>query len=154
MEWAAVINNPLLKNLPFKIELNKWGQILMSPASNSHGNLQYKTGSRIEPEKRGKGEIITEFSVQTSQGVKVADVAWVSDEFIEKYDFETPYSCAPEICVEIVSPSNPKEEIEEKIELYLAKEAREIWIVSDDGNTRYYSYKGELSQSVELDIDK
>lgn len=23
MEWASVINNPLLRNLPFKIELNK-----------------------------------------------------------------------------------------------------------------------------------
>lgn len=35
MEWASVISNPLLQNLPFKIELNKWGKILMSPASNS-----------------------------------------------------------------------------------------------------------------------
>jgi len=24
MEWAEVINNPFLKDLPFKIELNKW----------------------------------------------------------------------------------------------------------------------------------
>ena len=28
MEWQQVINNPLLQNLPFKIELNKWGKIL------------------------------------------------------------------------------------------------------------------------------
>ena len=37
MEWASVISNPLLRDLPFKIELNKWGKILMSPANNNHG---------------------------------------------------------------------------------------------------------------------
>jgi len=30
MEWAEVVDNPLLQDLPFKIELNKWGKILMS----------------------------------------------------------------------------------------------------------------------------
>ncbi|MCI5150128.1 MAG: Uma2 family endonuclease, partial [Candidatus Electrothrix sp. MAN1_4] len=40
MDWASVIANPYLQNLPFKIELNKWGKILMSPASNHHGILQ------------------------------------------------------------------------------------------------------------------
>ena len=48
MEWQAVIDNPLLHDLPFKIELNKWGKILMSPASNNHGRLQYLIGSRLE----------------------------------------------------------------------------------------------------------
>jgi len=37
MDWTSVINNPFLKDLPFKIELDKWGRILMSPASNNHG---------------------------------------------------------------------------------------------------------------------
>ena len=40
MDWAGVLNNPFLRDLPFKIELNKWGKILMSPASNHHGMLQ------------------------------------------------------------------------------------------------------------------
>jgi len=70
MDWSAVIKNPFLKNLPFKIELNKWGQILMSPASNNYGNLQFKAGSRIHDAKKGRGEIIIECSINTSQGVK------------------------------------------------------------------------------------
>jgi Uma2 family endonuclease len=150
MDWASVISNPLLRDLPFKIELNKWGQILMSPASNNHGNLQFKVGVRIQESKKGKGEIITECSIDTSQGVRVADVAWASDQFIEKYGFETPYSRAPEICVEIVSPSNSKGEIEEKIELYLAKGACEVWIISEDGTIRFFTYDGEIEESVEL----
>jgi Uma2 family endonuclease len=146
MEWAQVINNPFLKNLPFKIELNKWGQILMSPASNNHGRLQYEVGALID-KKKGNGKIIIECSIETSDGVKVADVAWASDEFLERYAYNTPYIKAPEICVEIISPSNSKGEIEEKIQLYLAKGALEVWTVEETGKTRYYSYEGELNDS-------
>ena len=90
MDWANVINNPYLRNLPFKIELNRWGKILMSPASNHHGRIQYEVGSYIDTHKQS-GKIMMECSIQTSDGVKVADVAWASDAFIEKYGFETPY---------------------------------------------------------------
>jgi len=143
MEWANVINDPLLENLPFKIELNKWGKILMSPASNNHGRLQYEIGSLIDKQK-GNGKIIMECSIETSDGVKVADVAWASDEFIGKYGYDTPYIKAPEICVEITSPSNSKGEIEEKIQLYLAKGAKEVWIVDNNGNIKYFSSEGEF----------
>jgi Uma2 family endonuclease len=149
MEWANVINNPFLKNLPFKIELNKWGKILMSPAGNNHGKLQYEVGSVIDKSK-GSGKIIMECSIQTSDGVKVADVAWASDKFIEKYEYKTPYNKAPEICVEITSPSNSKGEIEEKTQLYLARGALEVWIVDDTGKIKYFSHEGELEYSSEL----
>ncbi|AFL72499.1 hypothetical protein [Thiocystis violascens] len=66
MNWASTINNPFLKNLPFKIELDKWGKILMSPASNNHGSLQFETGVKIRDAKKGKGKVITECSIQTS----------------------------------------------------------------------------------------
>ena len=150
MDWSSAINNPFLKDLPFKIELDKWGKIIMSPASNNHGSLQFETGARIRDAKKGKGKVITECSIQTSQGVKVADVAWASDSFIEKFGFETPYKRAPEICLEVVSPSNYQGEIDEKIALYLSKGAREVWIVSEGGKTKYYTYEGEIEFSEEI----
>ncbi len=150
MDWSSAINNPFLKDLPFKIELDKWGKILMSPASNNHGSLQFETGAKIRDAKKGKGKIITECSIQTSQGVKVADVAWASDLFITKFGFETPYKRAPEICVEVVSPSNSQGEIDEKIELYLSKGAHEVWIVREDGKTKFYTYEGEIDDSSEI----
>ncbi|MEE8523364.1 MAG: Uma2 family endonuclease [Thermoanaerobaculia bacterium] len=116
MDWASVIENPLLKNLPFKIELNRFGQLLMSPASNRHGRTQSRMVVALSRRRR-RGEVIAECSIQTSDGVKVADVAWASDEFIAKFGYETPYRKAPEICVEITSPSNSAAEIEHKIEL-------------------------------------
>lgn len=48
MQWSEVLENPLLVNLPFKIELNKFGKLLLSPASNNHGQLQYVVGRKLE----------------------------------------------------------------------------------------------------------
>ncbi len=147
MEWSEVINNPLLKDLPFKIELNKFGKILMSPASNSHGRTQVKLATNLT-NKLPNGEVITECSIQTSEGVKVADVVWASNEFIETYAYKTPYPKAPEICIEIVSPSNSNAEIAEKIELYLAKGAQEVWIVYDSGKINIFTHAGEIQKST------
>ena len=147
MEWAEVINNPILKDLPFKIELNKFGKILMSPASNSHGRTQAKLVTNLT-NKLPNGEVITKCSIQTSEGVKVADVVWASDDFIDTYAYKTPYPKAPEICIEIVSPSNSKIEIAEKIELYLAKGATEVWIAYDNGEINTFSHEGQIKQSL------
>ena len=36
MNWQEVCANPALQNLPYKMELNQQGQIIMSPASVLH----------------------------------------------------------------------------------------------------------------------
>ena len=147
MEWAEVISNPLLRNLPFKIELNRFGKILMTPSSNQHGRIQGRMAANLI-NKLPNGEVITECSIQTSEGVKVADVAWASDEFIRTFAYETPYPKAPEICIEIVSPSNSKAEIIGKVELYLAKGAQEVWVIYEGGKIVTYSHVGEIEHSA------
>jgi len=149
MEWTDVVDNPLLQDLPFKIELNKWGKILMSPASNNHGNLQFKVGNLINSAKHN-GEIIMECSINTPKSVKVADVAWASDKFIAQHGFNTPYEFAPEICVEIICPSNSTKEMDEKIKLYLKQGAKEVWLCNQDGDISYYSQSGKLDNSLEI----
>ncbi len=144
--WQEVIRDPLLHNLPFKIELNKYGKILMSPASNLHGWIQGELAFQIRSRKK-TGHVITECSIQTADGVKVADVVWASDEFIQQHGFKTPYQKAPELCVEIVSPSNSKAEIEEKVNLYLAKGALEVWVVSEAARIEFYSHTGLVKKS-------
>lgn len=146
MDWASVIDNPLFENLPFKIELNRFGQILMSPASNRHGRTQTKVAISLDRRQRS-GEVITECSIETRDGVKVADVAWASSEFIARFGYQTPYPKAPEVCVEIVSPSNSTAEIEQKVELYLAKGALEVWVVDEGGGVAVHSHVGKLASS-------
>lgn len=146
MEWSEVLENKLLKDLPFKIELNKFGKLLMSPASNDHGRKQSRLAALLL-DKLPNGEVISECSIQTSDGVKVADVAWLSDSFVAEFGFLTPYPKAPEICIEIVSPSNSNAEIKEKIELYLAKGALEVWIAYDLDDIHIFTHTGTISKS-------
>lgn len=146
MQWSEVVDNPYFENLPFKIELNRYGKVEMTPASNKHGRLQFHIGTLLE-RKLKKGEALIECSIQTTEGVKVADVAWCSKAFIKQYGYETPYSHAPEICIEIVSPSNSKEEMINKAQLYLHTGAEEVWIVWESGTVDYYGKMGKLALS-------
>ena len=118
----------------------------MSPASNKHGFLQFEVGSQIK-ENRKSGRVFMECSILTSEGVRVADAACASDEFVEEFGEVTPFPKAPEICVEIKSPANSKGEMEEKIRLYLEKGAQEVWIVDLSGKTKFYSHVGEIKRS-------
>ena len=146
MKWQDVIEHPSLKDLPFKIELDENGKIIMSPASNRHGRLQVKL-SLLLAKYASDGELYLECSIDTRKGVKVADVAWSSPEFFAEYGEITPLPVAPEICIEIVSPSNSQREMMEKIDLYLAKGAREVWLCDDDGNLTIHTPKGMIQRS-------
>ena len=146
MQWSEVIESPYFKNLPFKIELNRYGKVEMTPASNRHGRLQSLISTLLDRNLK-KGEALTECSIQTAEGVKVADVAWCSMAFVKQYGYETPYSHAPEICVEIVSPANSKEEMINKAKLYLETGAQEVWIAWENGIVDYYDKTGKLELS-------
>lgn len=146
MQWSDVVDNPYFENLPFKIELNRYGKIEMTPAANKHGRLQLRLGALLD-RKLKHGEALTECSVQTTEGVKVADVAWGSKSFIKQHGYATPYISAPDICVEIVLPSNSKEEMTHKVQLYLQAGAKEVWIIWENGIIDYYNAAGTLEQS-------
>ena len=146
MEWADVLNDKSLQDLPYKIELNGYGQIVMSPASNWHSNLQMKIGLMMSRQSK-TGTVLTESSVQTSDNVKSPDVIWASDKFMKLHGWETPFTAAPEICVEVLSPSNSKAEIELKRRLYFGKGAKEVWLCDNDGAMSFYDPSGEIAQS-------
>jgi Uma2 family endonuclease len=146
VKWQELMDNPFFRNIPYKVELNKYGTILMSPASNWHGILQFNVGSEIKARKKS-GVIIVECSILTGEGVRVADVAWASDEFFAEFGDKTPYPKAPEICVEIKSPANSCAEMEEKTRLYLEKGAYEVWIVDEQGKVNFFSHTGKIRNS-------
>ena len=93
------------------------------------------------------GTVIAECSVETSEGTKVADVAWASTQFILTNKDMTPFVEAPEICIEILSPSNNAAEMDEKKELYFARGCKEFWVCDSEGNIKFYKYTGELEHS-------
>ncbi len=146
MQWSDVLADPTLRNLPYKIELNEYGKIVMTPASNRHGSMQVEIALRLS-RIADVGKVITECSVDTRMGVKVADVAWCSPAFIDRHGLETPYSEAPDICVEIVSPSNSEKEMVEKRQLYFEQGAKEVWIVSEEGDAQVFGPEGLMPES-------
>ena len=119
-KWQELIENPFFGDMPYKIELNKFGQILMSPASNRHGILQNRVTREIEFDKQ-IGVVVIECSILTSEGVRVAGVAWLSDEFYAEFGERTPFPKALEICVEIKFPGNSRAEMDEKNSALLGK---------------------------------
>ncbi len=141
MEWSDILNDPTLQNLPFKIELDKFGKLLMSPASNKHGIAQSRISTALM-QRHPSGITITECSISTSEGTKVADVAWASNAFINEWGTVTPFPRAPELCVEIVSPSNSREEMRIKKDLYLDVGAQEVWVVYMDSHMDIFTTDG------------
>ena len=147
LTWQDVINDKSLQDLPYKIELNRYGKVEMSPASNMHAIVQGELLHLIKTCLPG-GIAIPGCSVQTSAGVKVPDVAWCSYRFFEVQGTQTPFPVAPEICVEVVSPSNSNVEMIEKTALYFATGAQEVWLVDLDGNIAFHGPEGPRAQST------
>ena len=149
MNWQEVCEREDLRDLPYKIETNRYGQVVMSPASNHHGFLQARL-SYLPLDLGPEGSrVISECSVDTDDGTKVADVAWLSQEFWKSRGAETPYSKAPEICVEIQSPSNSKSEMDFKRQLYFGAGASEVWICGEAGELTFY-VGGEMVEASEF----
>ncbi len=72
----------------------------------------------------------------------------MSDAFVESVSAEAfALPTAPEICVEVMSPSNVWAEMEEKVTLYLARGAQEVWICEADGVIRVFGHEGERTAS-------
>jgi Uma2 family endonuclease len=94
---------------------------------------------------------VTECPVSTPDGVKAIDVAWLAPERDQEADTETCLTRAPEVCVEILSPSNTAREIDEKIALYFEADASEVWICERDGTLKFhFSSPPEIRKSSEL----
>ena len=147
MNWQQVCEHPDLRNLPFKIELNETGHILMSPVKVYHSAFQGKIAAFLYFNMDG-GEVLAECAINTGMGTKVADVAWASSDRFERVRAEVQCSIAPEICIEVISDSNTDQEMNQKKALYFAMGALEVWICSEHGYMKFYDADGELSASI------
>jgi len=147
MNWQQACEHPDLKDLPFRVELNERGQIVMSPVKVVHsvcqGDIEYLLRMLMKT-----GKAMPECAISTRKGTKVADVAWASQKRLERIRYETECSVAPEICVEVLSDSNTEEEMEEKKQLYFENGAHEVWICTQDGGMSFHDAKGEMEVSA------
>lgn len=147
LSWEDLCRDPHLQDLPYKIETNEWGQIVMSPTYVWHGKYQFRIGQLLA-EHLSAGEVVTECAIKTAKGTKVADVVWCSLERWEEVKDEFDASIAPEICVEVLSPTNAPGEMEEKKRLYFEAGAEEVWTCDEEGRVRFFTAEGERDASA------
>jgi Uma2 family endonuclease len=111
--WEEIVSHvpDLFEDNPERIETDAFGNILMSPPPGyHHQKCCFRIASLLEKLLPGNGTVLEQY-VLTDEGIRMPDVIWLSPERVEKYP-DQPISPAPDICVEVRSPSNAIRELE------------------------------------------
>ncbi|MBV9877426.1 MAG: Uma2 family endonuclease [Verrucomicrobia bacterium] len=146
--WSEIMAASPIDHSISKIETDREGNVIMSPsAGKDHGDRQAEIVYQLKL-LLPKGGVLTECGVSTQEGNKTPDISWTS---IYHPQFRQPdvkvLNPAPEICVEVLSPSNSAEDIDLKRRLYFEEGAQEVWICGLEGQMKFFSRVGELNAS-------
>lgn len=141
--WNELQADPRFARLDERVETDRFGRIIISPPpSVRHGSYQFRIGVLLS-QHLNSGRVITECPISTADGVKAADVAWASTPCLRELGSKPCFERAPEICVEVVSPSNTSEEIREKSALYFDAGAKEVWHCAESGLMSFWESIGD-----------
>jgi Uma2 family endonuclease len=139
--WNELATTP---GLPEKFELDEYGEIveLIAPKL-PHQRLVRAVSVQLEMQLGG--EALPGVNVSTNFGVRIPDVAWRKEWPSTNED---PLPTAPTICVEVLSESNTRREIDGKTAAYLEAGAQEVILIETSGRIRYFGADGERAQSA------
>lgn len=139
--------DPTFEDVAGTMEITEWGEILMTPVGKRHGLMAMRLGERLR--QALGGHAMTEVGVATAIGVRAPDVAWCSDGWLAAHPEDLPLASAPEICVEIVSATNPLPKLREKAVAYVNAGAREAWLLfPETGRREIYTPEGQAETSA------
>jgi lipopolysaccharide transport system ATP-binding protein len=79
------------------------------------------------------GHVLVDVPIETKDGIRKADVAWISNARRATLNREPAYSGAPEICVHLKSHETNKADLFKNRGLLMRAGARENWICTADG---------------------
>ncbi len=111
-----------------------------SMPSPIHGRIQAKFTSKLVSyvEENNLGAVYTETHFEFAEKLsRVPDIAFVSFErFPEDGEDESSrWHIAPDLAIEIISPTDDYEDVQEKITEYFTFGVRQVWIVSPESKT-------------------
>jgi len=136
--WAELLADRDLARFEGRIETDRHGQIIMSPPpAPTHGSFQSEIAYLLRS-LMPNGRTLAECPISTADGVKAADVAWASPECMRELGDRVCFPRAPEVCVEVLSPSNTEAEMREKMALYFDAGAREVWLCGATGAMSFF----------------
>ena len=140
--WSQLRTDPLivqeLAKFEGRVETDRHGHIIMLPPPGlPHGGFQSEITHLLRT-LLPAGRVFTECPVSTADGVKGADVAWISRARLAAKSRKNILTAAAEICVEVLSPDNTRAEMAEKKALYFAAGAKEVWFCDRDGVMTFF----------------
>jgi Uma2 family endonuclease len=136
--WAEIVSDPRLAKLPDRIETDRHGHILMTPPPGfTHSDRQGQIADLLK-DLLPDGRTLPECPISTADGVKAVDLVWLVSGRAELRERPLVLTTAPEICIEVFSPSNTQREIDEKRALYFDAGATEVWICNLDGSMSFF----------------
>jgi Uma2 family endonuclease len=142
--WEA---RPYHEDDPDRYELNEFGEWIVSPRPST-GHQQVASVVAFQLTTQLGERAVTEVSVYTDRGIRVPDVAWMPAARWLEAKGENPLASVPDVCVEVVSPSNTREEILMKVGAYLRGGAREAIVVGLKGDLEFFGPGGKLDASA------
>jgi Uma2 family endonuclease len=137
---TALLTADDLLSLPddgMRHELIKGELRTMPPAGFEHGVYEIKLASRltVHVESQQLGTVVggdTGFIIENDPDtVRSPDIGFVSKKRIDNIGIPKKYfPGAPDLAVEIVSPSDIMNEVDEKVEMWLERGAAMVWVVN------------------------
>jgi hypothetical protein len=86
------------------------------------------------------GHVLVDVPIQTHDGIRMADVAWISDARRSTLCREPAYSGAPEICVHLPGPERAESEVNKTMAILFKTGAVENWLVDVIGNIKTFRF--------------
>ena len=150
--WERLVNDPTLHDAPEKIETDRDGNPLMSPLPKKpHARRANRIAKLLDRLLEPEGGAQVDETVSTPEGVKVPDVAWYGAARAQASDADPDdllSVAAPDLYVEVLSPSNTSREIQEKTAAYFAVGVREVWVCDLEGEMTFYGPEGPRERSA------
>ena len=146
MKWEQLCDDTTLQDIPYRIELSRHGQLIISPHRSYHSIFQSRI-IRWLNQLSPQGDAMPECPIEIKSGTVVADVAWASPEKVKR-NFDLPsWAESPEIVTEVLSPANSGDEIRNKRIAVFAKGASEFWVCDQAGQMQFFGRRGRLTKS-------
>jgi Uma2 family endonuclease len=136
--WQELVVDPEIAALNCNIETDRYGHVLMmSVPGFGHAAYQIEIGLELHRLLPG-GKVLGECRISTSEGIKGADAAWISQARRRRAVKNDLLVIAPEICVEVLSAANTRAEMDEKKALYFESGADEVWLCDRKGRMFFF----------------
>jgi Uma2 family endonuclease len=118
----------------FAYELHHGVVVASTLPKARHSNLQHRLWSLLGPKLAGFGVVTIEYPYRpvAEFDLRAADVAVISHQRWEAIDPDDNLRGAPELVIEVKSPSNTQRQLQELAALCLANGAMECWIVDTE----------------------